>query len=94
MAERPKGLPPPVTDDRPASVPVLDKLRSCPDCGNKTRTVSNYLGVRVHCAHCKKWWPVSAAPLRPEAPPSPQRGVRKETLVEPDWGKAFDDDPY
>lgn len=101
---RPTGLPKP--DGPPQNLPpvqertsgrdagfdsALQKARLCPGCGKEGRVVSNRLGVNVYCGPCKRHWPVTNGPLRPETPVSVPRGFRKQTLVEPNWDLAFDD---
>jgi hypothetical protein len=70
----------------------LEAARKCPGCGRPGRVVSNNNGVNVFCGPCKRHWPISNSPLRPELPGSPQRGLHKVTSVEPDWNIAFDRD--
>jgi len=94
MSEMPKGLPPidpSITEARTRS--AIDAARICPHCksGKGVRIVSNSYGVHAHCGPCKRHWPISSAPLAPELPPEPPRGLHKETLVEPNWDKAFDE---
>jgi hypothetical protein len=92
----PMGLPEPVpnTDSlHEASLQaLLDKSRKCPKCGKEGRIVSNNNGVNGFCGPCQIHWPVTNSPLRGEVPGSPQRGLHKETSVEPDWNIAFDRD--
>jgi ribosomal protein L37AE/L43A len=85
MAEAPKGLPGETAVDVQAA---REKMITCPKCGQKGRTVTNSSGVNVFCNKCKIHWPISSAPLAKEVPMSTPRGLRKETLVEPDWSMA------
>lgn len=64
----------------------------CQKCGNPGRVVSNSNGVNVFCGPCKIHWPISSAPLAPTMPPIEGRGLKKRTLVDPDWNRAFEDD--
>jgi hypothetical protein len=63
----------------------------CPKCGNSLRVVSNYLGVHAHCDNCKDFFPVASTARRVEPTLNLPRGLRRRTLVEPDWGKAFEE---
>ncbi len=102
--KRPMGLPKP--KDGPQSLPAVESTnasppssldenmknaRICPSCGREGRVVSNRLGVNVYCGPCKRHWPISNGPLRPESPACLPRGFRKQTHVEPNWDAAFDD---
>lgn len=66
---------------------ILDRNRNCPQCGREARIVSNHLGIRAYCGPCKSGWPVG--PNRSLIQPLiPERGFRRETVVEPDWNLA------
>lgn len=99
--EKPGGLPPIVDVDEttPETLPPvakshgktnLDGNRNCPRCGEEGRPISNELGLSVFCNACKFSWPISSAPLGGVQPMTPVRGIRKKTVVEPDWDIAFD----
>ena len=92
----PTGLPAPkLTTDSMQEINLANSIeagRYCPKCKKPGRVVSNNCGVNVHCGPCKIHWAIANSPLRPEIPGSPQRGLHKETSVEPDWNVAFDKD--
>jgi hypothetical protein len=92
----PSGLPAPQTSTTPvedgALQTILEKNKSCPQCGKPGRIASNYLGVNGHCAACKINWPITNSPLQPESPVNLPRGLSKQTAVEPDWNIAFEKD--
>lgn len=66
----------------------IDAARYCQDCDTECRVISNSTGVHAYCSTCKRWWPISPQAVAPPLPPTPLRGLRKETLVEPDWTVA------
>lgn len=70
----------------------LDDATFCSKCGEPGRVVSNNNGINVFCGPCKIHWPISATPLVPVAVPVQERGLKKTTLVEPDWSRALEDD--
>jgi len=84
----PKGLPP-VKEE--SALSAINRVTHCPKCKRELRIVSNYLGVRAYCDTCKEQFPVASRPRRVEPAVSLPRGLHKRTLVEPDWGKAFED---
>lgn len=84
----PKGLPAAKNRKRETAA---DKMTHCPKCNNELRVVSNYLGVMAHCDPCKDFFPISSTPRRVEPVMNLPRGLHKRTMVEPDWGKAFED---
>jgi hypothetical protein len=93
MSKMPRGLPevdPSVCLDR---VSAFDRGRICTTCktGESVRIVSNASGVHAFCRKCKRHWPLSSTPLGPQLPPELGRGIHKQTLVEPNWDKAFDE---
>jgi len=68
-----------------------EKVKICDKCGKRaTRVASNSGGVTAYCA-CGHWWAISTRPLANSMPMAPPRGLSKETLVEPDWDKAYED---
>jgi hypothetical protein len=69
---------------------AIDRARICRDCGNETRLVSNSEGIEAYCGPCKKHWPVASTPMETVSFPTTARGLSKQTLVEPDWNRAFD----
>jgi len=91
MSNRPKGLPP-VDESKKVRVEAnaLDISRFCTTCGKEARVVANNSGTHCNCISCKKWWPISSTPKAQEIPLARGRSLRKETYVEPDWSKAFD----
>lgn len=90
MTDDPKGLPP-VPHRGPSPGSPTTRLTHCPKCDCQLRIVSNYLGVHSHCDPCKEVYPVSSSARRKEPIMNRPRGLRKVTLVEPDWGKAIED---
>ena len=90
------GLPEPkaTSDSREESnlLANIEANRKCPKCHREGRIVSNNNGVNGFCGPCQIHWPITNSPLRPEIPGSPQRGLHKETSIEPDWSIAFDRD--
>ena len=93
MGRRPIGLPSLNRKAISRGVSAFEKARICPHCksGKGVRIISNQYGVRAVCGPCKKHWPISAAPLSSEIPITVPKGFRKETLVEPNWEKAYDE---
>jgi hypothetical protein len=91
---KPTGLPevaglPDVPETQEKENPI-NKGRRCPQCKKEARVVSNRSGVQAYCGPCKIDWPISSAARGAEVPLSAPRGLRKETIVEPDWDKAYD----
>lgn len=72
------------------SVDPVDANRYCPTCGAEARIVSNFDGRRAFCGPCKKDWPISGAVLE-VIPSTGARGLRKITLIEPNWEAAYED---
>lgn len=71
----------------------VDAGRICPDCGQPARIVANSYGVQAYCGPCGKDWPISgprAATVQDIA--AIPRGLSKQTLVEPDFSIAYEDD--
>lgn len=91
MTDRPTGLPPVGIASKEKSGGVLEDSRLCKACKVKGRVISNSLGLSVSCPSCKDSWPISSAPLNPNVPAMGPRPLTKETHVEPDWEKAFED---
>jgi hypothetical protein len=87
----PTGLPPVDGAAFGEQKTALEKSRVCPDCGKETRIFSNHTGVKATCNTCKKTWSISMMPMNPPVPHSPPRGLHKQTLVQPDWDKAYDE---
>ena len=87
-AEAPKDLP----EVKPAAKKsVLDAARICPKCGsNEIRINSSLQDRRAFCG-CGYNWAISmpAVAIMPDR--LMERGLRKETLVEPDWETAYED---
>jgi hypothetical protein len=106
MGNTPKGLPPvgeqKVDTNKPEGLPsipesrrrsALDRLRICPKCNKEGRVVSNSLGRSVTCNPCKFSWPISTLPMdQMTKPEDTLRGLSKQTVVEPDWDMAYDDE--
>jgi phage FluMu protein Com len=88
--DEPKGLPP-VQRQPPSPGSSATRPTHCAKCDYELRVVSNYLGVHAHCDRCKEIYPVSSSARRKEPVMNLPRGLRKVTLVEPDWGKAIED---
>ena len=72
-------------------LPVLEKGRICPTCQGKARIVSNHRGLSGHCFKCKNSWPLASSALQPVSPVAPERGLSRQTVVEPDWNIAFEE---
>jgi hypothetical protein len=87
MGDAPKGLPG-EADHAVELQAAREAMITCPDCGQKGRTVTNSGGVNVFCNQCKKHWPISSTPRARELPVALPRGLSKQTLVEPDWSLA------
>jgi hypothetical protein len=97
--DKPAGLPPVAKKSAPDSLPPiaksqlssnLDGNRNCPKCGQEGRSISNQFGLSMFCNACKFHWPISSTPIGGLVVPTPGRGLRKQTLVQPDWDIAFD----
>jgi len=94
MGERgaPKGLPlvdPTETIDETPAV-RSEQAKICDKCGKKAYRVSSGAGgVAAYCT-CGHWWAISSRPVGGTLPVTPPRGLSKQTLVEPDWDKAFE----
>jgi hypothetical protein len=84
----PTGLPgaPEAKSER-----AVDTNRHCPKCHVEARIVANYLGINAYCDYCKIDWPIASTPMTMSLPMSPERGLHKVTLVEPDWNSAYED---
>lgn len=65
--------------------------RICHVCGSVLRVYTAAGGLRVTCQKCKRTVQIGKA-ARATALPPMGRGVKKETIVEPDWDRAFEDD--
>lgn len=61
-----------------------DKARYCKQCGREARIVSNQYGLRAYCGPCKTSWPISRPAFYPGQLPTPPRGTRKVTLMDPE----------
>lgn len=94
MTKPPDDLPGdlPEIPDGSREATALDKSRHCPKCGREGRVSSNYLGVMVHCAHCKDSWAVSGPRGAYAVTGLPGRGIQKVTLVPPDITLAFEEE--
>lgn len=88
MGDMPKGLPGESSED---IVAIAMAMITCPDCNQEGRVVSNHLGKNVYCGPCKKRWPITSVARGERMTPTSPRPLSKETLVEPDWSKAFED---
>jgi hypothetical protein len=93
MSKPLRGLPPVDKSLTQENRLAIDIARTCPYCKSAkgVRIVSNGYGVNAICGPCKRHWPISAAPLAPQMPESLPRGLHKQTLVEPNWDKAYDE---
>jgi hypothetical protein len=93
MGDGPKSLPAVegAASREQIGLTKFQKATVCDSCGQDGRVVSNRNGVTVYCGPCKKSWGISSAPLVQEVPATMERGLRKRTLVEPDWSKAQED---
>jgi len=69
---------------------AVSKARICQKCGKEGRVISNNHGVFVKCYPCNVFWPVSSSVLGGHDAVALPRGLKKETLVEPNWDKAYD----
>jgi hypothetical protein len=85
----PEGLPEVKTSAHGSA--GTDRARICKKCGQEARIVSNNTGVQAYCGPCKINWPISSQPYKVDLPITAGRGLRKETIVEPDWDMAFQD---
>jgi hypothetical protein len=94
MSDRvPKGLPKADPTEELVETPAIrsERVRICDKCGKKAyRVSSGSSGVAAYCA-CGHWWAISSNAVGGTLPMTPARGLSKETLVEPDWDKAFED---
>jgi hypothetical protein len=87
------GLPESDPDAEYTEPPAIraERTKICDKCGERaSRIASNNMGVTAYCS-CGHWWAITVRPLANAMPISPPRGLSKETLVEPDWGKAYED---
>lgn len=65
----------------------------CDKCGStEIRIGHNQFGIRAYCTSCKHQWGIAATTGSPRVPTYAGRGMSKETLVEPEWGLAYEDD--
>lgn len=92
--KRPTGLPKADPTATPILKKTVDRTRHCKQCGQEGRVVSNSTGVNVYCGPCKIHWPISATPYSSGIPITGPRGLRKETIVEPDWNIADEEDDH
>jgi hypothetical protein len=91
--EKPTGLPTADPTEEFAETPAVRsaKARTCDKCGNtEPRVSSGSTGVTAYCS-CGHWWPIASQSLGGSLPIMPPRGLSKQTLVEPDWDKAYED---
>lgn len=89
----PAGLPAtdPTEEEVETAAIRAEQTRICDKCGNRAQRVSsNNTGVTAYC-ECGHWWAIASRPIGGALPITPVRGLSKETLVEPDWNKAFED---
>lgn len=87
------GLPESDPDEEYVGTPAIqsEQAKICDKCGERaSRVASTGSGVTAYCA-CGYWWAITARPLANSLPMAPPRGLSKETLVEPDWDKAYED---
>lgn len=88
-----KGLPKTDPTESLVETPAIRarRVRICDKCGKEAqRVAATGNGVAAYCA-CGHWWAISARSGGGALPMAPPRGLSKETLVEPDWDKAFED---
>jgi hypothetical protein len=92
MAKELTGLPELETGGPPLveGFKKMQEATICQTCKEPARIVSNSGGVRAYCNKCKTQWPITAVPLTQGTLPVEPRGLRKSTLVEPDWSKAWE----
>lgn len=93
MSKTPTGLPEADPTETQTEDPAIQsaKVRVCNVCGKgNARISSNYSGVAAHCT-CGNSWPLASSSLAPSFPVAPDRGLSKQTLVEPNWDLAFED---
>jgi len=72
-------------------IPAIDRARFCPTCKQEARIVSNSSGIEAYCGPCHKHWPISCMPMVTVIAATFPRGLSKQTLVEPDWNRADED---
>jgi hypothetical protein len=93
VSDIPKGLPKGDPTEEASEVPIHKsaKARTCKVCGRTdARITSNSSGMGAYCA-CGNSWPLAAKSMSSTLPVTPSRGLSKQTRVEPDWDRAFDD---
>jgi hypothetical protein len=84
------GIPAPA---REVNESPVDKARFCAACGAEARIVSNRLGRTAFCGPCGTSWPISGPVVPPHAEAAYlPRGLSKQTLLEPDYSMAYEDD--
>jgi hypothetical protein len=72
---------------------ISTNARICTKCGQEGRVVRNGGMKFMYCNPCKVHWPVGPAHTPAPVPvASEARGFHKQTLLEPDWGLAYQDD--
>jgi len=89
----PKGLPEADPTEALAEAPAVrsERAKICDKCGERAyRVASGRGGVTAYCA-CGHWWAITSKPVGGTLPLEAPRGLSKQTLVEPDWDKAFED---
>lgn len=89
-ASPPQSLPP----VRGASThQEQDASRVCEKCASESvRIASGFDDVRAYCRECGHSWAISLAALTTVPMATMERGFRRETLVEPDWNIAYEND--
>lgn len=88
----PKGLPEadPTEELTQTAAVRAEQTKICDKCGERAyRVASGMGGVTAYCS-CGHWWVISSRPIGGVLPVTPPRGLSKQTLVEPDWDKAFE----
>lgn len=66
--------------------------RKCDKCsGESVRVQSNFQERRAWCNNCGHNWAISMATSMVVRPEVFDRGLSKQTLVEPDWNLAYED---
>lgn len=75
------------------AVPTTQQERQCDRCGSKELRIGHGMqGIRAYCISCKNEWGIAATTGSRSIPTYGGRGMSKQTLVEPDWGLAYEDD--
>ena len=95
MSDRRDDAPTDLPDAKAKIAPrsAKEAARICEKCqSTSVRVWSDAYGQHAQCGHCKHFWGISMAASMIIPSQAFERGLSKQTIVEPDWNLAFEPD--